>query len=109
MIERTIIEYPLTVEELEETLNYYRRVFQKNWCEKCQGSHIELQIRNSVCPKEFDFEKPKGKSKSKCYLCGYDDPRALEFHHRDPNEKEFTISNIICANCNRIMHFKKEK
>lgn len=57
-----------------------------------------------------------------CLHCGFDDPRALDFHHRDPDTKEFQIStkawqvswarllaevekcDILCANCHRILH-----
>ena len=60
-----------------------------------------------------------------CDICGYKgSPAALDFHHRDPSEKKFTISNnlssrnwdsilaeinkcdILCANCHRIEHDK---
>ena len=56
----------------------------------------------------------------KCILCGYDKcSRALEFHHVNPEEKEFGISKdgatrswekvkieldkcvLLCANCHR--------
>src|SRR5690348_17765017 len=58
----------------------------------------------------------------KCILCGYDKcPDALEFHHRDPSQKEFTPSraykrswdvlkieidkcDLLCANCHREAH-----
>ena len=58
---------------------------------------------------------------SRCAICGYSKyTGALEFHHRDPNEKDFTISNdrakleesieeskkciLLCANCHREVH-----
>jgi hypothetical protein len=61
-----------------------------------------------------------------CELCGYSDPRALEFHHRNPEDKEFLVSSacrvgidelkeemakcmVICANCHRILHFDENK
>ena len=58
----------------------------------------------------------------KCCLCGFDDfQEALEFHHVNPAEKEFTISAgynmswqkikheldkcvLLCANCHRELH-----
>ena len=57
----------------------------------------------------------------KCARCGYDTCiKALEFHHLDPTQKEFTISNgnfrlkeaieeskkciLICSNCHRELH-----
>jgi hypothetical protein len=59
----------------------------------------------------------------KCQICGYSKcSRALEFHHIDPNAKEFGISSkahstawdklckeldkcaLLCANCHREVH-----
>ena len=62
---------------------------------------------------------------SRCERCGYDDCiEALDFHHKDPSQKNFGISSkgytrswskirselnkcvILCANCHREFHFK---
>lgn len=59
----------------------------------------------------------------KCSICGYNKCiDALDFHHKDPKEKEFTISKrigkskfndikseldkcvLVCANCHREIH-----
>ena len=59
----------------------------------------------------------------KCRLCGYHQcPDALEFHHRDSDKKDFSVSNrgytrswsrvkteiskclLLCANCHREVH-----
>lgn len=59
-----------------------------------------------------------------CTRCGFADFRALEFHHLDPQEKEFSIADfisrgaslarirreigkcaVLCANCHRIEHY----
>lgn len=60
----------------------------------------------------------------KCQICGFHDfPEALEFHHENPNEKDFNISDavqnganlenclneikkcyLVCANCHRGIH-----
>jgi len=61
----------------------------------------------------------------KCESCGYDKyDGALEFHHKDPGKKDFTIANarltsfsekvkeeldkcsILCSNCHREEHAK---
>ena len=56
-----------------------------------------------------------------CERCGFDDIRALEFHHKDRSKRSFTITSqvtiklerlmneidkceIICANCHSIEH-----
>ena len=65
---------------------------------------------------------------SKCIKCGYDKCiAALELHHRNMNEKEFSISDrniklnweeikkeldkcdVLCANCHREEHYAHEK
>lgn len=58
----------------------------------------------------------------KCQICGYDKSfQVLDFHHKDPNEKDFNISAkpswgferikpeilkcaLLCANCHREVH-----
>ena len=63
----------------------------------------------------------------KCLRCGYNKyPEVLEFHHRNPEEKEFNVSakghcrswervkkeiekcNLICANCHRETHVEEK-
>jgi transcription elongation factor Elf1 len=60
-----------------------------------------------------------------CEHCGWNDHRALEFHHHNDDKKE-SISRLVahgyswetikkeinkcqvlCANCHRLLHFKK--
>mgnify|MGYP001200952784 CR=1 FL=1 len=60
-----------------------------------------------------------------CRECGADDPVILDWHHRNPDEKEYSVSNAIwqglsrqrilieilkcdclCANCHRREHKK---
>ena len=62
-----------------------------------------------------------------CVRCGCDDFRCLEFHHRNPKEKKFSIfyavhnrysiattaeeikkTDVVCANCHRIIHYEWE-
>lgn len=56
----------------------------------------------------------------RCTVCGYDKcPSAFDFHHIDPDEKDFVISSktsweaiepelkkcvLLCANCHREVH-----
>ena len=65
-------------------------------------------------------------SKVKCGICGENHPAVLDFHHRDPNEKEGSISamvngfrpkalimkeikkcDVLCSNCHRKHHWDK--
>jgi len=66
------------------------------------------------------------KAKSKCVVCGEDNPACLDFHHKNPKEKDILIGRasaysldrikaevkkcvIICANCHRKLHFADGK
>ena len=83
-------------------------------CVKCRSAAVQKR-RNKT--KEILIEYKGGK----CEICGYDkNYSALEFHHLDPNEKDFTISKknsswenikkeldkciLVCANCHREIH-----
>jgi len=90
-------------------------------CLKCSSEAVQRR-RDKL--KELAVEY-KG---SKCSNCGYDKCHAaLEFHHIDPNEKDFGISTegftrsfeklkveldkciLLCANCHRELHDKLRK
>ena len=61
----------------------------------------------------------------KCQICGYDKPyySVYDFHHRNPSEKEFSVSgktlafetlkkevdkcNLLCCRCHQEIHDKK--
>lgn len=75
---------------------------------------IEQQDRNRKIVNEI-------KNNSKCKYCIENDPVTFDFHHRNPEEKEFIIAymmnqnterllkeinkcDIICANCHRKLH-----
>jgi hypothetical protein len=63
------------------------------------------------------------KSERRCERCGFDNPAALDFHHRDGEKKDVEVANavrrswgeerilaeivkcdVLCANCHRIEH-----
>lgn len=63
-----------------------------------------------------------------CKYCGENHPAALDFHHRDPEQKELSINDvikagwsfdrlvaeiekcdIICANCHRKLHYEERE
>jgi len=64
----------------------------------------------------------------KCMKCGYNKyPEVLEFHHKDPSQKDFNVSkkghcrswervkqeigkcDLLCANCHRELHAELNK
>ncbi len=83
--------------------------------EICNSCHVNRRRKK----RKLDAIAYKG---GKCVKCGYDEhPTVLEFHHLDPNQKDFTISGnharkwdlvkeeldkciLLCANCHRLVH-----
>ncbi len=84
---------------------------------------------SSNCKNKFHVVKRRRKLKllaveylgGSCSLCGYNKcASALEFHHRDPSQKDFGIAGttksfesikieldkciLVCANCHREVH-----
>lgn len=84
----------------------------KNKCNSCHTNERRFKLKKKC----LDFLG------GKCIICLYDKcEQALEFHHKDPNSKEFSISgshsrswdsikkelekcNLLCANCHREIH-----
>jgi len=103
---------------------FYNRRGKENssvYCKKCTNEQTLIRQRHL----KKQMVEYKG---GKCSKCGYDKCiNALEFHHIDPNEKEFTLSHlksysftkiimeeldkceIVCANCHREIHFELYK
>ena len=89
---------------------------QRMCCYDCMPDGVQL-TRGMFLAK---IKKARG---GKCIKCGYDRcMKALEFHHLDPSQKDFTISNdhfrlqeaineskkciLICSNCHKELHDK---
>ena len=103
-----------------EKLKQYRN----EWYERNKtAERLKAKERQSIRRKEFKEWFNLYKESLKCTECGFSHPAALDFHHINPNEKEFTISKlkhfgskekllkeiekcvVLCANCHRIHHY----
>ena len=123
--------------------NHYNKnfIFTEQICPICQKKFLNKQINRHYCynciPEGLtDCERQKAKQRAfkhflveykggKCELCGYNKCEgALEFHHKDPKEKDIEISKwnfnynqdiniflnevnkcmLLCANCHREQH-----
>ena len=84
-----------------------------NWCAACRVTKARQKRKKELV--EY-----KG---GMCEICGYNKcVEAFDFHHKDPNTKEFGIANsgvcrtfeaqrlevdkclLLCANCHREIH-----
>jgi hypothetical protein len=91
---------------------------QKYCSRKCQRTGSVKSRRQALKRMSLEY---KG---SKCEICGYDKClQALEFHHLDPNEKDFGIAEkghtrswksvkkeldkciLVCSNCHMEIHY----
>lgn len=65
------------------------------------GSRVNGKVPNEYYRnKRYKIKKEMVEYKGgSCELCGYNKSlRALQFHHKNPSEKDFTISSTICMN-----------
>jgi len=122
------------IKEIEETFEIFKTI---------QGTAKALNIDSRIIRRNINFKREEGKSqafyvgkwlkRTKLYLvkykggkcqiesCGYDKcVEALEFHHLDPDKKDFGIGGktksieklkaevdkciMVCANCHREIH-----
>lgn len=101
--------------QCNKEFGYIKKRSSKLICSNCYQRNYVTRLKE----KAIDY---KG---GKCNICGYNYcNRALEFHHRNPKEKEFNISvkksaswdkirieidkcDLVCANCHREIHFKE--
>jgi hypothetical protein len=108
----------------------------QSWCKECVRKKSEQHYRDNI---KVILEKTKLRNKTntlksqeiidsfkegkKCEKCGYNKYKcALEFHHKDPKQKEFNISSggkkkierikeeikkcvLLCSNCHREFHY----
>lgn len=95
----------------------------RRYCYECIPESLKNGVENRRLMKKWALEY-KG---FKCEKCGYDKCiDALEFHHLNPEEKDFSLSDrklildwqiikqeldkcqLVCANCHREIHSVKE-
>jgi len=103
---------------LPRTLEYFHSNGKHYFSSKCKPCHNEYNKNRDNRTRKWYKEY---KQTLFCVQCGFDDYRALVFHHRDPSTKSFTVSNhtnrsrenllneiakcdVLCANCHSIVH-----
>lgn len=97
------------------------KVYRRWKCRDCYRSSKQALAR-----KHYEW-LAELKSKYGCFRCGVNDPRVLDFHHRDKRDKLFGISalrrevgfkqlaneiakcEVVCSNCHRILHDEEKR
>lgn len=109
-----------TICKLSKELNNFQKMKNRNniyysSCNKCNAANIRI-LKQNLKQKCVDY---KG---GKCKICNYNkDITALDFHHLDPTQKDFSISKgktkftnlvqkeldkciLLCCRCHREVH-----
>lgn len=104
-----------------------------------RSSNMKKEIRTYQDRREYNIQAVAKRRKKirlqaiahtggKCIICGYCKyPGVLEFHHRNPSQKDFNVSkkghcrswervrkeiekcDLLCANCHREIHVELNK
>jgi hypothetical protein len=96
----------------------HKAYYEANPAAKAQRAEKRRELLRA-----FIRQQKEGKC---CLRCGFSDPRALDFHHRDGTTKEITLAqalhrawsikrmaleiakcDLLCANCHRIVHAER--
>ena len=107
-----------------------------SWCNSCKREKARKwysENKQKVLVKQKKNREKRGewfieyKKTLKCSECGENHPAVLDFHHLDPSEKEFNLSDqiwcrkkedviseinkciVLCANCHRKLHWNKKQ
>ena len=101
----------------------------RKYCFECSPSYAKGGSRAETIKAMRKAMKKEAVKRmgGKCERCGYDKcPAVLQFHHKDPNQKEFGLAqkgithswteyweeaqkcSLLCANCHAEEHFLEE-
>ena len=108
-------------------------------CRECHKQYVakhykdnkSLYVKRALQNTVRTYERNKKflaelKSKFYCERCGENHPAVLDFHHRNSDEKEFTVANfgcksikkleveidkciVLCSNCHRKLHWEERQ
>ena len=105
----------------------YRKEYQRGWYQRHKDTILEKRL-DKRRKRELNIRDwfRRYKSELYCMECGENHPACLQFHHRDREEKNFTISNaalrgtsiktlikeikkcdILCVNCHAKRHWRE--
>ena len=109
---------------LKPCTDFYIRNKRNTYKSECMECEIKKNIKTANEKHKRDKKTLINFKGGKCECCGYNNsPCALEFHHKDPTKKEFSIGDkgrhknikkqkkevekcfLLCSNCHRETHY----
>lgn len=111
----------------DEERRAYFREYNKGWYQRHKDKILEGRLEKRK-KRELNIRDwfRTYKSELYCMECGENHPACLQFHHRDKEEKSFTISNavlrgtsiktlikeikkcdVLCVNCHAKLHWRE--
>ncbi len=107
-------------EQFEICRVFKGKTYRRRKCKRCKhATQMRRRARLRAWLDEYKKSRP-------CVRCGFNDFRALEFHHRDKAEKDFNVAEmvgqgwsvaamkreiakciVLCANCHLIAHHEE--
>lgn len=96
---------------------------RRKYCYECSPSQGDNKTKQIVALRQAMKKQAVKRKGGKCEICGYSKSlAALQFHHKDPNEKKFGLAQngnfhswkdyweeaqkcmLLCANCHAEIH-----
>jgi len=100
----------------------YMRNYQKSWHQRNKAQRLAHALERKAQMRAFYNQL---KENLECAQCGENHPATLQFHHRDPQKKDFNLSeavrqgygterikreiakcSVLCANCHAKLHYE---
>lgn len=113
----------MPIKDPEKRKAYHRRYMREVWYPRNREKHQRMVAKAKAERREKIRQLLESK-RTACMLCGEDHPAALDFHHRDPSQKSFSIGlavgnnlylsslseeidkcDVLCSNCHRKLHW----
>jgi len=109
----------------DEERRAYFREYNKGWYQQHKDRLLEKRRQHD---EDLRMWLRRYKSKLRCEMCGENHPACIQFHHRDREDKSFTIGKIIgrrryithkkleqeirkcdilCGNCHAKLHWQE--
>lgn len=97
-----------------------KKIYRRNKCRDC------YRTTKKALQKKYRDWIVSYKKEHQCAVCGNNDFRTFEFHHKRSDDKTFDVASyitdgrgfnqikkeiakctLLCANCHRILHYNK--